>query len=411
MSSTPSRSAKQSRSSASEETTQPPAQPMADASASSEPGQDDEVKLVRPVRPSAPVKPPASTPASSPPAAIVAVVSKGSKYTPAQASSEPAIPVSSEPLATSSIVTDPEVDDGAMQSIIRQQPIPPPSERMQYRAIGLIRGRYTASAEQLTRGNLVTPDGTTIDAVLLGRVISLVKKHIDLEEDHLWVVYPRTREKEDDLHAQIVGVWEPEKLHKFQSDDSTSDGDGSDEDGEQGNKISESVSDSASESAQQEESTPVNLPQFVPSSELTDGYFSIRGEVIYHSEENQRLIVKIRQTPRKTDTRVDKAFKLLLRGTIASEKVLGRFWDLHVQRNADHLVIQSASPVGIIMPKKSAGGGRSRPPRGGGGGRKPWQGTRPNRGDTPAPGKPATPAVRREPSPKPMKRRDKDAAP
>uniref|UniRef100_A0ACD5H145 Uncharacterized protein n=1 Tax=Desertifilum tharense IPPAS B-1220 TaxID=1781255 RepID=A0ACD5H145_9CYAN len=42
--------------------------------------------------------------------------------------------------------------------------------------------------------------------------MSLVRKHIDLEQEHLWVVYPRTREQEDNLHMQIVGVWEPENL-------------------------------------------------------------------------------------------------------------------------------------------------------------------------------------------------------
>lgn len=100
----------------------------------------------------------------------------------------------------------------------RQLPIPPASEPMQYRAIGLIRGKYMPSEEQFTRGNLLTDDGTEVDAVLLGRVMSLVKKHIDLDEPHLWVVYPRTRNKDSQLHAQIVGVWEPEKLNRDGTD-------------------------------------------------------------------------------------------------------------------------------------------------------------------------------------------------
>ena len=102
-------------------------------------------------------------------------------------------------------------------------PISLPSEPMQYRAIGLVRGIYTPEEEQLNRGNLIAEDGTKIDSVLLGRVTSLIKKHIDLNESHLWVVYPRTRqadeeregdaaEVETDLHLQIVGVWEPETL-------------------------------------------------------------------------------------------------------------------------------------------------------------------------------------------------------
>ena len=50
----------------------------------------------------------------------------------------------------------------------RQQPIPPPSEPMQYRAIGLVRGTYEPSeADQLNRGNLTTDDGHVIDSVLL----------------------------------------------------------------------------------------------------------------------------------------------------------------------------------------------------------------------------------------------------
>lgn len=97
---------------------------------------------------------------------------------------------------------------------VRPLPIPPASEPMQYRAIGLIRGKYMPSEEQFTRGNLLTDDGTEVDAVLLGRVMSLVRKHIELDEPHLWVVYPRTRNKDSQLHAQIVGVWEPEKLNR-----------------------------------------------------------------------------------------------------------------------------------------------------------------------------------------------------
>src|SRR5689334_206695 len=46
----------------------------------------------------------------------------------------------------------------------RQQPIPPPSEPMQYRAIGLVRGRYHASSEQFTQGTLLTADGVQLNA-------------------------------------------------------------------------------------------------------------------------------------------------------------------------------------------------------------------------------------------------------
>lgn len=194
-----------------------------------------------------------------------------------------------------------------------KQPIPPPSNPKQYRAIGLIRGTYRASDEQLTRGALLTSDGTAIDAVLLGRVLSLVKNHLDLDKEHLWVVYPRTRQENDLLHVQIVGVWEPETL---------------------------SQSDSTSEESA--------LPEI--NSSIESGYFSIRGEVIYFSIENEVIIVKIKQAPKK-ESETMKFFKLKLKGVL-SEKPLRHFWDLHAQLQGETLVIQEANDLGFATPKK-----------------------------------------------------------
>jgi len=70
--------------------------------------------------------------------------------------------------------------------------------------------RYSASDEQF-EGTLVATDGTEINAVPLGRIMSLVKNHLNLEQEHLWVVYPRIGQQDGKLHLQI-GVWEPEKL-------------------------------------------------------------------------------------------------------------------------------------------------------------------------------------------------------
>jgi hypothetical protein len=66
----------------------------------------------------------------------------------------------------------------------------------------------------LTQGTLVATDGTEVNAVLLGRIISLLKNYLDLEQEHLWVVYPRIGQKDESLHLQIVGVWEPDRLSK-----------------------------------------------------------------------------------------------------------------------------------------------------------------------------------------------------
>lgn len=198
-------------------------------------------------------------------------------------------------------------------AIVYPQPIPPPSEPKQFRAIGLVKGRYTPSDNQLNRGMLLTTDGTSLDAVLLGRVISLVKKHLDLEQEHLWVVYPRTRDNEIGLHLQILGVWEPEELSNNQG---------------------------------------LNLagPQQSPAS-LQDGYFSIRGEVVYQSPDESYIVAKIRQSPRKGSTQA-KTFKLRLEGALPS-RAIGYFWDLDVQRQGNNLVIHRASSVGVLPPKKA----------------------------------------------------------
>ncbi|MGF1588529.1 MAG: hypothetical protein ACFCU7_04665 [Pleurocapsa sp.] len=190
----------------------------------------------------------------------------------------------------------------------RKQPIPAPSHPRQYRAIGLIQAKYQQSAEQMTQGTLLTTEGAEIEAVLLGRIISLIKNHLDLEQEHLWVVYPRTKMQEDRLHAQIVGVWEPETLSQ----------------------------DSASEEL---------------SGETTNhGYFSIRGEVIFYSTEEEIIIVKIKQFPRKEGDK-PKFFKLKLKGVL-SEKPLKRFWDLKVRLAGEDLIIEEGTDLGFASKRK-----------------------------------------------------------
>ncbi len=300
----------------------------------------------RPVRPQAP-----SVPSAPPPAASV-----------------PAPPPPPEPTATEAIAEDPLAS-------ARQQPIPAPSEPMQYRAIGLVRGRYEPSDEQFTRGNMTTSDGTLVEAVLLGRVMSLVKNHLDLTQEHLWVVYPRTRDRQEDLHVQIVGVWEPENLIKEELDDSD------------------------------EEVLP-----YVPSSEVDDNYFSIRGEIVYHSTDDGSMIVKIQQAPRKKDDRA-KAFKLKLKGNV-SGKALGYFWDLQVHREAGDLVVRQGTSIGMIPPRKKPKFEGRGDFRGGsrGGGKPPF---RPKSGGAPSRPMGATPPApkRDAPLPKPVKKNDRGESP
>ena len=274
----------------------------------------------------------------------------------------------------------------------RQQPIPPPSEPMQYRAIGLVRGRYVPTSEQFTQGALVTPDNVELDAVLLGRIMSLVKNHLDLEKDHLWVVYPRTRQENDNLHLQIVGVWEPEKLavNRHTTEESPA----------------STTAETEVQSTEAEESALQPAVELTPSSEIPDGGFSVRGEVVYQSFEAGNLVVKIKQAPRKNDDK-PKYFKLKLTGKLET-KAVGKFWDFQVQRQADLLIIEKAEFIADLPKKRrppfKKGGGRP-PRRGGAGGGRPYN--KRYSGDTPRPVKKAgqnSPKPANRPTPKPVKR-------
>lgn len=268
-----------------------------------------------------------------------------------------------------SLPINPSKANATGNSANRQQPIPPPSEPMQYRAIGLVRGCYSASSEQFTQGTLITADGVELNAVLLGRIMSLVKNHLDLEKQHLWVVYPRTRQENDSLHIQIVGVWEPENLAKNSAQQDEQDAI---------SQVLKKPDNSSSKKSVKQTSGKEEISQSPKvSSEIPDGEFSIRGEVVYQSFDAKSLVVKIKQAPRKP-TDKPKYFKLKMRGVLAI-KAVGKFWDFKVKREADVLVVENAEAI-ADLPKKR------KPPFKG----KPRSGTRkpfaPKRGgETPRP--------------------------
>lgn len=358
----------------------PPVRPM--------PSENPSSTSVPPNRP----EPPASKPLNRP--------SAGQESVSEPSVSEPP-PISETPRGSESTVSSPtasspaeasaaESEETASMALSRQQPIPPASEPMQYRAIGLIRGKYQPSEEQFTRGEVLTDDGVAVGAVLLGRIMSLVKKHLDLEESHLWVVYPRTREKGDTgLHVQIVGVWEPEKLNRSsEADESPSEADESP--GE------DAASEDKPEDSQVAAPEQPELPP-IAASELDDKYFSVRGEIIFQSPEDKQLLVKIRRSPRAGDDQ-SKAFKVALQGVLEGRAV-GYFWDLNVQREGNELVLRDGTLIAPVPPQKRGPGGdnRRRPfrkPGGkGGGGQGRWnngnrEGQRPTRPGSSSPRKP-----------------------
>ena len=207
---------------------------------------------------------------------------------------------------------------------MRQHPISPVTEPMQYRAIGVVRGLYVPSGEEHpTRGVIRTADGADLDAVVLGRLLTLMRRHLDPEQPHLWVVYPRLREP-DQMHLQMVGVWEPSTLDPQASGD--------------------------------------EAPDALPEG---DDYFSVRGELIYTRPESHELVIKVRQQP-KADGRRPLPFKLAIRGDVPLEH-LRHFVSLDLRRQGQVLQLESCEVIGPTAERGNRGGKRRRPDGGGGG--------------------------------------------
>ena len=101
-----------------------------------------------------------------------------------------------------------------------KNPIPKVTKKLQYRAIGIINGKFIPkNSEQLNRGLLTDNKGEKIETVVLGKALSLIKKHFDLKKSYYWIVYPKNKNTQN-LHLQVAGIWDPYQLNDFQNDSS-----------------------------------------------------------------------------------------------------------------------------------------------------------------------------------------------
>jgi hypothetical protein len=203
---------------------------------------------------------------------------------------------------------------------MRPHPISPVSEPQQYRAIGLVRGVFEPQdKDQLTRGRLITSDGNNLEAVVLGRLLTLMRRHLDISQPHLWVVYPRSRDDKT-LHLQLMGVWEPSTLAR-------------------------------PDCASAAEAAPTDtLPE-------GDDYFSVRGELIYTRPESGDVVVKVRQLQRADGTRPT-PFKLHLSGTIPLEH-LRHFVSIDARRQEQMLTVDRYEVI-AELPQRGNRGGKAR---------------------------------------------------
>ena len=180
-----------------------------------------------------------------------------------------------------------------------KNPIQEVTDKLQYRAIGIVKGNYKPNnIDQLNRGILTDEEGKTLDTVILGKALALIKKYINLERDYFWIVYPRNKNI-NNLHLQVAGIWDPYNLNKV-------------------------------------ENTIKKDPKaLLEELNLNNNYFSIRGELVYVNTQKKEIVIKICSSPLSKRSKYA-TFKIIIEGEI-SLQFLNNFVSLDVIRDGNTL--------------------------------------------------------------------------
>ena len=197
-----------------------------------------------------------------------------------------------------------------------KNPIQEVTNKLQYRAIGIVMGIYKPNnIDQLNRGTLTDKEGKIIDTVILGKALSLIKKYIDLEKNYFWVVYPRNKST-NNLHLQVAGIWDPYQLNQVDNNNSEKDPD-----------------------------------ELLEELNLNNNYFSIRGELVYVNTQKKEVVIKICSSP--TSKRLkNQTFKIIVEGEIPLQ-FLNNFVSLDVIRHGNILRMFKYEIIEKIKSKKS----------------------------------------------------------
>ena len=181
-----------------------------------------------------------------------------------------------------------------------KNPIPKVTNQLQYRAIGIVLGKFIPhDGEQLNRGFLIDEKGEKIETVVLGKALSLLKKHIDLKKNYFWIVYPKNKNTQN-LHLQVAGVWDPYQFNDFPND-----------------------------------SSKTNFTKLLDELDLQDNYFSVRGELVFVNTQKKEVVIKICSSSNPNNLK-NKNFKLTIKGEL-SLKLLNSFVNLDVVRDKNSL--------------------------------------------------------------------------
>ena len=181
-----------------------------------------------------------------------------------------------------------------------KNPIPQVTNQFQYRAIGIINGKFIPNdGEKLNRGFLIDNEDEKIETVVLGKALSLLKKHIDLKKSYYWIVYPKNKNTQN-LHLQVAGIWDPYQLNDFHDD-----------------------------------SPKTNSSKLLEELDLEDNYFSVRGELVFVNTQKKEIIIKV-CSAKKSKNLKNKNFKLVIKGELSLE-FLHSFVSLDIKRDGNSL--------------------------------------------------------------------------
>ena len=197
-----------------------------------------------------------------------------------------------------------------------KNPIPKVTNRLQHRAIGIMYGKFISNdSKGINRGFLNDNKGEKIETVVLGKALSLIKKHIDLKKSYFWIVYPKNKNTQN-LHLQVVGVWDPYQLNGLPND-----------------------------------SSKPNFSKLLEKLDLKDNYFSVRGELVFVNTKKKEVVIKICPAL-KVDNLKNKNFKLVIKGELSLE-LLNSFVSLDVLREGNSLKIQNCEVIEKNFSKKT----------------------------------------------------------
>ena len=181
-----------------------------------------------------------------------------------------------------------------------KNPIPKVTNKLQYRAIGIVNGKFIPhDSDKLNRGVLTDNKGEKIETVILGKALSLLKRHIDLKKSYFWVVYPKNKNTQN-LHLQVAGIWDPYQLNNFQND-----------------------------------SSKTNFSKLLEKLDLKDNYFSVRGDLVFVNTQKKEFVMKICSESKLRNLK-NKNFKLVIKGDLSLE-LLNSFISLDVVRDGNLL--------------------------------------------------------------------------